>query len=103
MDYRIIFKNQLTKKVYVFVRTDEGNRPHFYRFRLPMGMSAGEYEYFITDADGVLVLNSNDIRLSTIDGEKIKIYDRGMAQVGHIERKQTTDYNLEKTYVSYGG
>ena len=101
--YRLIFKNQLTKRVYVFVRADEGTMPHFYRFRLPLGMENGEYEYFITDSEGTLVLNNNDIRKSTIDGVQITIYDRGMAMVGKIERKENTDYNLEKTYTTYKG
>lgn len=102
MDYRIIFKNQLTKKVYVFTRQDESHTPHFYRFQMFAGMEQGEYEYFVTKADGTLTIDSNDIRLSTIDGEKIPIYDRGMAQVGRIEH-QIQDYNLQTEYRQYNG
>ena len=106
MDYRLIFKHQLTKKVSVFRRTDESATKSFYRFELPMGLDKGEYEYYVVSASGELVLNENDIRLSTIDGEKINIYDNGLAQVGKVEqaRKQTTStYENTKTYKQYYG
>lgn len=105
MIYRLIFKNQLTKRVYTFLREDISVTPHFYRFALPVGLEEGEYEYFITEVGfGELVLNENDIRKSTVGGWEITICDRGMAQVIGIKEKEKTEtYNLENAYIQYDG
>ena len=47
------------------------------------------------------MLNENDVRLSTIDGEPIEIYDCGVGQVGEIDRRSTMTYNTTKTYEQY--
>lgn len=99
-NYRIIFRNNLTKEVFIFTRTDLGGS-HFYRFPLPLGLTPGEYEYYICPAGGTLVLEPNDIRKSTLDGTSLTIYDCGVAQVGKIQRKDTLQYNLHKTYEQY--
>ena len=100
MNYRIIWKNTATKEVFLQVSEDMGT-VRFYRFLLPMGLTPGEYEYYITSADGTLSLNENDIRLSSIDGVPIVIYDCGVAQAGQIMRSDV-EYNPTKTYKQYG-
>lgn len=100
MEYRIIWRNTATKEVFVRTDTDQGGKL-FYRFFLPMGLSKGEYEYFITSAEGTLVLNENDPRKSTIDGVQIPVYDCGVAQVGRIERTGMTYYDITKVYEQY--
>ena len=100
MEYRIIYRNTMSKKVYVYTSTDSGNSL-FYRFSYPIGMEAGFYEYYVAEAGGVLSLHVNDVRKSTVDGHQIKIYDTVMARAGKISRGNTTAYNLEKTYEQY--
>lgn len=100
MDYRTIYKNNQTKQVFVFTAEDSGST-RFYRFPVPQGLTPGDYDYFIIRADGELVINENDIRLSTIDGEPVAVLDCGVAQVGKITRNYTT-YDITKTYKAYG-
>lgn len=100
MQYRIIYRNTLTKKVSVFTGTDTGGK-RFYRFALPLGLEAGFYEYYVCEAGGTLVLYPNDVRKSTVDGHTIAVYDCGMARVGKIERGQTITYNIDRTYEQY--
>jgi len=100
MEFRIIWKNTATKEVTVFTEEDSGSE-NFYRFAVPQGLSSGEYEYYITTASGTIELDENDVRLSTIDGETIEIYDCGVAQVGTISRATTT-YKITKQYEQYG-
>ena len=102
MEYRIIWKNTATKEVTVQVAEDTGGRL-YYTFPVPSGLENGEYEYYIATAAGTLVLNENDVRLSTVDGEKLEVYDCGVAQVGRIDRSDTTTYNTQKTYEQYQG
>lgn len=101
MEYRIIWRNTATKEVTVMVAEDTSGSALFYTFPVPAGLSRGEYEYYIASADGTLVLNENDVRLSTIDGEPIEIYDCGVGQVGEIDRRSTMTYNTTKTYEQY--
>lgn len=100
MTFRTIYRNTLSKKVYVYLNEDNGTE-HFYRFLLPMGMEQGEYEYWITDPDEPFVLNELDPRKSTIDGERIWIYDCGVARVGRVVRADVTSYYTNKTYEQY--
>lgn len=100
MEYRIIWKNTATKEVTVQTAEDTGGNL-FYTFRVPEGLGKGEYEYYITSAEGTLDLHDNDVRLSTIDGEKITVYDCGVAQVGEIARRDTSTYNVSKEYEQY--
>lgn len=100
MDYRIIWKNTATKEVAVQVAEDTGSGL-YYTFPVPDGLTRGEYEYYITNAEGELTLNKNDVRLSVIDGEKITVFDCGVAQVGDISRNSATTYNTEKIYEQY--
>ena len=99
MEYRIIWKNTATKEVTVITAEDTGNSL-FYTFPVPEGLTRGEYEYYVATAEGTLVLNDNDVRLSTIDGETVTVYDCGVAQVGEISRRDTS-YNTTKTYEQY--
>lgn len=100
MNYRIIWKNTATKEVFVQAAEDTGT-VSFYTFPRPAGLTDGEYEYHIVSAEGTLVLNENDVRLSTIDGEKVSVYDCGVAQVGAISRTDV-EYNPTRTYTQYG-
>lgn len=102
MTYRLIFRNTMTKEVFVFQYQDESNTSTFYRFPLPMGMTPGEYEYYIVQSGGTLNLYPNEVRRSTIDGQPLHIYDNGVAQVGRIGRQDQT-YNIERTYEQYKG
>lgn len=99
MEYRTIYRNTLSKKVYVFESENTGTLL-FYRFPYPMGMEAGFYEYWVAEAGGTLELSPNDIRKSTVDGRPIEIYDCGVARVGKMGRN-TQQYNLNKTYEQY--
>ena len=99
MEYRVIYYNTLSKAVTVFTQPDTGTG-RFYTFPIPEGLGSGEYEYFVAEAGGELVLHPNDVRQSTVDGHRIKIYDCGVAQVGTIQRADTT-YNTEKIYEQY--
>lgn len=103
MIYRIIWRNTATKQVLVQTAIDASTTKTYYRFPVLADMPRGEYEYFVATAEGTLVLNENDIRKSTIDGEPIEVYDCGVAQVGEIARTDTTTYNTVKTYTQYGG
>ena len=98
--YRIIWRNTATKEVLVQTAIDASPAKSFYRFPVLADMPRGEYEYYVTAAGGDLVLNENDVRLSTIDGETITVYDCGVAQVGEISRRDTS-YNTTKTYEQY--
>lgn len=100
MDYRIIYRNTATKECFVFTEEDRGSE-HFYLFPQPKGLTEGEYEYFVVSAAGELHLDSNDPRLSTLDGERVVVYDCGVAQVGTIARS-TEEYQAEKEYIQYG-
>lgn len=100
MEYRLIFRNTLTKEVSVFLREDTGTHT-FYRFRIPLGLIRGEYEYYVCEGDGTLALNENDIRKSTVDSHRIVVYDCGVARVGYIRRTPSLEYNLTKTYEQY--
>lgn len=100
MDYRIIWKNTATKEVFVQVAEDTGSIS-YYCFPRLAGLTDGEYEYYIVSADGTLVLNENDVRLSTIDGEQVTVIDNGVAQVGAISRSDV-EYNPTKTFKQYG-
>lgn len=101
MDYRIIYKNTQTKEVFVYTQTDTGSAS-FYRFPAPAGLTKGEYQYYITNAGGDFILSQNDVRLSTIDGERIEVLDCGVAQVGKIARS-VSSYDTIKTYKTYDG
>lgn len=103
MTYRIIWRNTMTKECFVSVGTDVSTSKDFYRFPLPMDLTRGEYEYYIIDADGELEVFENDPRKSTIDGERVVIYDQGVAQVGKINRRGQIIYNITKKYQQYGG
>lgn len=100
MEYRIIWKNTATKEVFVQTAEDSGS-VSFYTFPRPEGLTEGEYEYYIVSAEGTLVLNENDVRLSTIDGETISVIDSGVAQAGAISRT-AAEYNTTKTFRQYG-
>lgn len=99
MEYRIIYRNTLTKEVFTYTETDTGTS-RYYTFPAPTGLTDGEYEYYVAEAGGNLVLDENDVRKSTVDGHQIEIYDCGVAQVGAISRSDTT-YNTTKTYEQY--
>lgn len=81
------------------VNTSESDM--YYTFPVP-SLERGEYEYFVIADGGELEVKTNDIRRSTIDGEQVLIYDRGLAQVGELSRKDET-YNIVKTYEQYTG
>ena len=100
MEYRVIFRNTLSKKVFVYTLADAGTG-RFYIFPLPAGLEDGEYEYYVAEAGGTLQLYTNEVRKSTVDGHTIKIFDCGMAQVGKITRRNTVEYNTAKTYEQY--
>ena len=102
MDYRVIFRNTATKECFVYTLTDTSAGGTYYTFLAPSGLTRGEYEYYITSADGTFTLNENDPRKSTIDGITIAVYDCGVAQVGAILRSDTS-YNTTKTYEQYEG
>lgn len=101
--FRLIFRNNLTKVVSVFSDIDTSASRDFYRFAFPQGLEKGEYDYYITADGGTLVLDPNDVRKSTIDGEKMPVYDCGVAMVGKISRGVTTEYKISKTYEQYEG
>lgn len=90
----------MSKEVAVFVSEDTGTAL-FYRFPIPMGLEAGFYEYYITDAGEDFELNSLNIRKSTLDGQPIPVFDCGMARVGALKRKDDRTYTLDKTYEQY--
>lgn len=100
MEYRLIFRNTLTKEVTVFSREDNGSTRTFYSFDYPMGMENGEYEYYVCEGDGHLNLDPNDIRKSIVDDHQIVVYDCGVARVGYIEVRGH-QYNISKTYEQY--
>lgn len=100
MEYRLIFRNTLTKEVSVFTMVDTSSARNFYRFQIPMGLVKGEYEYYVCEAGGFLNINPNDVRKSLVDDHQIVVYDCGVARVGYIERR-SRQYNLEKTYEQY--
>lgn len=102
MTYRLIFRNTMTKEVFVFQFKDRSDSPNFYRFPLPLGMTEGEYEYYIVQSGGTLNLYPNDVRKSDIDGQPLQIYDNGVAQVGKIGRQEQS-YNINRTYEQYKG
>ncbi len=93
----------MTKECAVYFGSDTSEKKDFYRFLLPMGLTRGEYEYYICPAEGTLNLNQYDPRKSTIDGQPIEIYDQGVAQVGKITRRGQTIYNVIRTYEQYEG
>lgn len=98
--YRILWRNTATQEVTVQSAEDASGSEMYYTFPVPEGLAKGEYEYFIVADGGELELATNDIRKSTIDGEQIVIYDRGLAQVGTISAHDIT-YNIAKTYEQY--
>lgn len=100
MEYRLIFRNTLSKEVYVFTLADSGTG-RFYVFPLPVGLENGEYEYYVAEAGGTLGLYTNEVRKSTVDGHRIQIFDCGVARVGQIARTGTVEYNTAKTYEQY--
>ena len=91
----------MTKECFVHFSTDRSEKKDFYRFSLPMGLTPGEYEYYICKAEGTLDLNVYDPRKSTIEGKQIEIYDQGVAQVGKITRKGQILYNVIRNYEQY--
>ena len=101
--FRILWRNTATKEVLVQTATDTSENKRYYRFSVMAGMPRGEYEYYIIADGGVLAVDENDPRKSTIDGEPVKVFDLGVAQVGKIGRKGTETYNAVKNYEFYEG
>lgn len=99
--FRILWRNTATQEVTVQSAANSSESDMYYTFPVPT-LSRGEYEYFIIADGGELEVKTNDIRRSTIDGEAVVIYDRGLAQVGEISANDTT-YNIAKTYEQYTG
>lgn len=100
--FRILWYNTATKEVFVQSAVNTSATKDYYTFPVPPGLSRGEYEYFIVADGGTLELCTNDVRNSTIDGETIVIYDRGVARVGQITRSDIS-YNIAKEYEQYNG
>lgn len=100
MDYRIIFQNNSTKECSVFILEDMGDK-NYYRFPTPQGLSSGEYSYFILGVGEPFELNPNDVPKSTIGGEQVTIFDRGVASVGK-DATRVSMYNITKEYEQYG-
>lgn len=99
--FRILWRNTATQEVTVQSAVNTSASDMYYTFPVPT-LSRGEYEYFVIADGGELEVKTNDIRRSTIDGEQVLIYDRGLAQVGELSRKDVT-YNIAKTYEQYTG
>ena len=93
-NYTVFLRNCATKKTYSFKAEDMGGKM-YYSFSLPDyaeivdAIGEGEGEYFVCPegAEGL---------------EGAEVLDRGVAQVGKIER-QIDSYNTEKTYRQYEG
>lgn len=98
--FRILWRNTATKEVLVQTATDTSDTKAYYRFPVLEGLTKGEYEYYIIADGGTLVVDENDPRKSTIDGEQVSVYDCGVAQVGVISRN-TTSYSAVKNYEFY--
>lgn len=99
--FRILWRNTATQEVTVQSAVNTSESDMYYTFPVP-SLERGEYEYFVIADGGELEVKTNDIRRSTIDGEQVLIYDRGLAQVGELSRKDET-YNIVKTYEQYTG
>ena len=82
------------------MREDSSSTRTFYRFRIPLGLIRGEYEYYVCEGGGHLNLDPNDIRKSIVDSHQIVVYDCGVARVGYIEVR-SHQYNTAKTYEQY--
>ena len=100
--FRILWQNTATKQVLVQSAVNTSTNGMYYTFPVLPDMPRGEYEYFIVPDGGTLELYTNDVRNSTIDGEKITIFDRGVARVGKLSRTDVS-YNVAKEYEQYNG
>lgn len=96
-NYTIILINKATKKYILFQLADRSESTRFYTFRVAglyepivQAIGTGEGEYYVCPA-------------GTTSPDGATILDRGVLQIGKIERTDTLTYNNKKTYTQYGG
>lgn len=98
--FRILWRNTATKTVLAQSAVNTSESKMYYRFPVPAGLEKGEYEYYVIADGGNLVIDANDPRKSTVDGEPVAVLDCGIAQVGEIGR-DTQSYAAAKNYKFY--